>query len=118
MTRIQEIENLNKINHEDFQIVMESMFESLLIKREYKSLEVLEKKEELLDMFSSFIEKYLEMRFGVSGKNKIQFINLIDKLNLQREALEYSKDKNSYDSLKVAAERLGKKSQSAFSIKY
>ena len=50
-------------------------------------------------------------------KKKLEFINFIDKLNLQKELLDLQKGITNIDDIKKSAQRFGRKSQSAFSTK-
>lgn len=117
MTAIQKIEELNKIDQNEFDNLIKIVFESFRINRQYKSISFLSKKEELIDYFSTFIEKYLELQFIKNKDQKLELINFIDKLNMQRELLELAKVKTNITDITVAANRLGKKSQSAFKQK-
>jgi hypothetical protein len=72
-----------------------------------------------MDLISSFVklmDKYLELKV-IDKKNRIEIINFIDKLNLQKELLDLQKGVSNMKDIKVAAHRLGRKSQSAFLTK-
>jgi len=114
---IVEMESFNKIDKNDFNNIAQMLLKSFLIENHYKNNEVIDRKEELLISFSSFLEKYLELQFFNSADDKLQLINFIDKLQLQRELLELEKGQNKPSDLKLAAKRLGRKSQSAFESK-
>jgi hypothetical protein len=60
---IKEIENDNKIDEGEFDNISRILLESFLIKSHHKSLSFIAKKEELLDYFTSFLEKYLQLHF-------------------------------------------------------
>lgn len=115
MTAIGQIEN--KIEPHEFDNISKMLLESFLINADGKSDAFISKKEELLEHFSSFLEKYLQLHFLRSSQDKLQLINFIDKVNLQRELLELSKAKTKAADIKLAGQRLGKKSQSAFKTK-
>lgn len=117
MTTVQEIEGLNQINQEEFNNVAKIMLDSFLIREITKDFSILSKKEELIEIFSSLLEKYLEFEFVDSKESKLYLINFIDKLNMQKELLELSKGKTNIADIKLAAKRLGRKSQSAFKAK-
>jgi hypothetical protein len=116
MTAVKQIEDLNKIKEDEFEDISKLIFESFLIKKEYKSSSLVEKKEELISLFSGFLEKYIELHFA-NAQDKLQVIRFIDKLNMQRELLELKKGETRISDIKLAAQRLGKKSQSAFATK-
>jgi hypothetical protein len=117
MTTLQKIENLNKIDQQEFDHITKILLESFLIKRSYTSNSFLSKKEELLDKFSAFLETYLELHFTNSKLTKLELINFIDKINMQKELLEMAKGDLKISDIKLAGSRLGKKSQSAFKKK-
>lgn len=114
MTAIQEIRDKNKIEKQDFDTLSNIVFDSILIKGSYKTAIQLEKKEKLIDAFSSFIEQLVELRLASSKQNKLELINFIDKLNMQKELLELEKGETKMDDIQTAANRLGKKAQSSF----
>ena len=114
MTAIQEIRNLNQINQEEIDNISKILLDSFVIKGVYKSNSLLAKKELLLNAFSDLIEKYIELDFAKSKETKLQLINFMDKLNMQKEFLELSKGETKISDIKLAAQRLGRKSQSAF----
>ncbi len=47
-------------------------------------------------------------------KEKLELINFIDKMNIQKELLELQKEETNISQIETAGKRLGKKSQSAF----
>lgn len=116
-TVIDKLEQENKIEEQDFDNVARLVFHSFQINRNYRSHNFIEKKEELLNHFSQFLEKYLELQFLSSKKDKLDLINFIDKMNMQKELLELQKGETNISQIKKAAQRLGKKSQSAFATK-
>ena len=114
MTAVEKLEKQNNIQEQEFDNVMSNVFKSFLIKGIYKSGTYLDKKEELLNYFTQFLEKYLELQFISSKKDKLDLINFIDKINMQRELLELKKNEIEISQIQIAGRRLGKKSQSAF----
>ncbi len=73
------------------------------------------KKEQLIDTFSDLIEKIMDV--SNSHQEKLVLINFLDKLNHQKEILEILSGERKIDDIKLASQRLGKKSQSAFEEK-
>ena len=116
---LDKLEKENRIDQQDFDRVAKLVYHSFLINIEtnYKSNIILDKKEELLVSFSQFLEKYLELQFLNSKKDKLELINFIDKMNMQKELLELQKNETNISQIQEAGQRLGKKSQSAFSSK-
>lgn len=117
MTVLQEIKSLNKINQKEFETVSRIVSESLMIIGKNENHSQIAQKEELIRIFSSFLEKYLEMQFVNSNENKLYLINFIDKLNMQKELLELIRGETKISGIKSASQRLGRKSQSAFKTK-
>ena len=59
----------------------------------------------------------IEKKLNNSKQDKLELINLMDKLNMQKELLELLKENVSHEKLQLAADRLGKKAQSSFKNK-
>lgn len=114
MTAIQEIQDKNKIEKHDIDNLSNIVFDSISVKGSYKTTTQLEKKEKLIDAFSSFVEQLMELRLTSSKQSKLELINFIDKLNMQKELLELEKGETTIADIQTAANRLGKKAQSAF----
>jgi hypothetical protein len=117
MITLKEIERKNKLEEKDFEGINEIFFKSFMINRNYKKTSSLEKKEELLSTFTAFLEKYLKFDMVTSKQSKLNLVNFIDKLNLQRELLETEKGNINLSELEIASKRFGKKAQSAFEKK-
>lgn len=117
MTTIKELEKNNAIEKNEFDNITKMLLESFLIKSDDKSISFVIMKEALLEHFTMFLEKYLQLHFLTSSQDKLQLINFIDKLNMQRELLELEKGKINLSDIDLAGQRLGKKSQSAFKTK-
>lgn len=116
-TIIENLEQKNTIDEQDLDKISKLVFHSFLINRNYKSHNFLDKKEELLIQFTQFLEKYLELQFLSSKKDKLELINFIDKMNMQKELLELQKNETNILNIKTAGQSLGRKSQSAFKTK-
>lgn len=122
---VKEIDSLNKIGVEEFDRISRILFDSFKISStdfpnvELKSKQIsdLSKKEELIISYSSFLNKLLELKFVESKKSKLELIDFLDKLNLQRELLEIAQGQLTFSDVNKNAKRLGKKSQSAFKSK-
>lgn len=117
MTTLEKYENENTLEEQDFDKVSKLMFQSFLIKRNYKSHNFLDKKEELISYFTEFLEKYLELQFLNSKKDKLSLIDFIDKMNMQKELVELKKNETTLEEIEIAGKSLGRKSQSAFKKK-
>jgi hypothetical protein len=122
---VKEIDSLNKIGAEEFDRISRILFDSFKISStdspnvELKSKQIsdLSKKEELIISYSSFLNKLLELKFVESKKSKLELIDFLDKLNLQRELIEIAQGQLTFSDVNKNAKRLGKKSQSAFKSK-
>lgn len=107
-------ENKNFIKEEDFGSITDLVYHSLIIKSDYKTTSKLNKKEELIDLFKMFLERYLKFDIINSKDRKIEIINFIDKLNLQKDLYEIEKNRITKKELSIVSERFGRKAQSAF----
>ena len=116
MKTLEKIKHLNVVEKEDITLMSYLLYESISIKRAYKSEHIVDSKEEILNIFTSLFEKVLTERSLLSKKDKINVIHFIDKLNTQKENLEIIKGNILTKDIKAASKRLGKKSQSAFEI--
>ena len=117
MTVLEKLEKQNTIEEQEFDRMSKFVFNSFLINRNYKSHNYLNKKEEMIISFTQFLEKYLELQFLSSKKDKLELINFIDKINMQKELVELQRNEISILQIRLAGKRLGKKSQSAFIAK-
>lgn len=118
MNAIEKIKKQNSIDETEFDGMSKLMFQSFQInKSDYKSENYIAKKGELISSFTQFLEKYLELHFLSSKVEKLVLINFIDKMNMQKELLELQKGNTKMSDIKIAGNRLGKKSQSAFETK-
>ena len=122
---VKEIDKINKIGAEEFDRISRILFDSFKISStdfpdvelKSKQLNNLSKKEELIISYSTFLNKLLELKFVESKKSKLELIDFLDKLNLQRELLEIAQGQLTFSDVNKNAKRLGKKSQSAFKSK-
>lgn len=117
MTTLEKYENENMLEEQDFDKVSKLMFQSFLVKGGYKNHDFLDKKEELISYFTQFLEKYLELQFLSSKKDKLSIIDFIDKMKLQKELVELKKNETTREEIEKAGKSLGRKSQSAFEEK-
>lgn len=114
MTTLEFEKQKSQINERELWEITQIMLSSFLVKRNYKDLSLVSKKETLISSFSSFIEQYLKMNFSGSKENKLRLIKFVSKLNSQKELLELASGENNLENIRRAGIRLGKKSQSAF----
>jgi len=105
--------SINAIDEND----LTKIFESFSINRQYKRESLVNYKEDMIDSFMELLNKLLAQQTGLSKEQKLDTINLLDKLKTQKENLELIKSYISPSDVEQAAERLGKKSQSAFEFK-
>lgn len=114
MTTLEKIEQKNNIEEQEFGKMSKLLFQSFIITKKYKSFTFLGKKEELINYFTEFLEKFLDLQLVTSKRDKLELINFIDKMNVQKELLELKKNQITPAEIQLAGKRLGKKSQSAF----
>ena len=116
-TTLTELEGKDEIGEKEFSEMTKLMYGSFLIKRTKNDKSVIEKQTILISLFTQVLNKYLEFQMLDDKKKKLEFINFIDKLNLQKEQLHLQKGITNINDIKEAAQRFGRKSQSAFSTK-
>lgn len=114
MATAKEIQEKNFIKEEEFECISDIVYNSFIIKWDYKTTNKLNKKEELMDSFIIFLEKYLKFETVNSKERKLAVINFIDKLNLQKDLYEIEKNKITNKELAIVSKRFGRKAQSAF----
>lgn len=116
-TTLSQIETKNEIEEKEFSDMTKLMYSSFIIKSTIKDKRILEKQAILISLFTEMLNKYLELQMLDDNKNKLEFINFIDKLNLQKELLDLHKGVTKIDDIRETAQRFGRKSQSGFSTK-
>ena len=116
-TTLTEKKGKDEIGEKEFSEMTKLIYGSFLIKRTKNDKSVIEKQTILISLFTQVLNKYLEFQMLDDKKTKLEFINFIDKLNLQKEQLDLQKGITNINDIKVAAQRFGHKSQSAFSTK-
>jgi hypothetical protein len=109
-----EIKKKNIINEQEFRHMTDLMFNSFLVTKYGANKSFLGKQALLIELFTNLINKYLELQILTDKKGKLEFINFIDKLNLQKELIELEKGITDIKDIKQSAQRLGRKAQSAF----
>jgi|ERR1700733_6914522 hypothetical protein len=114
---ISDTENINIIDEDDLAKMSTALIESVLIKKVYKKESIISYKEDMLDSIGALLTKILVNDSGMSREAKLNVINLLDKINTQKEVLELIRSRVSAEDLLIASERLSKKSQSAFELK-
>lgn len=114
---LKKLNKQNNIEASEFDNVSKLLFNSFLLENDKAKQSELDKKEELIIQFTQLLEKYLELQFLDSKKDKLELINFIDKMNLQKELLEIQRGEISISQIKKAANTLGDKSQSSFSTR-
>jgi hypothetical protein len=109
--------NINIIDEGDLKKISTALIQSVLIKRAYKKGSVISYKEDMLDSLAALLTKILINDSGISREAKLNVIDLLDKINTQKEVLAMLKSKASPEDLLIASKRLSQKSQSAFGSK-
>jgi hypothetical protein len=100
-----EMEDTNEI----VSFILTSIFEDV----DYKRVNTIHKKEQLIDAFSSLLVKYMETKSVSSNTRKLEILKMLDRLNEQKELLDLQLNKINLKDIKEAGRRFGKKAQSA-----
>lgn len=103
-----------KIEEENLHHLISSIFSFTDIKDNYKHISTVDKKEEIVDGIISLLEKYLELGIVKNKSQKLEIIDVLDKLHFRKEVLEGMKNNIDFEKIEKAGKKLGKKSQSAF----
>ncbi len=107
------LEFVNKKNEEETKEVFEVLLSSLIFDSNRNTKQDFKFKSFFFFVCSRLVEEVMQNDLLKSKKERLKFIKFLDKLNQQKEAIEFA-DANEF-ALKIAAERLGRKAQSAFS---
>jgi len=113
MTALEKYEVENKIDEKEFDHVMSNVFHSLTFHSSYTRVTLLDKKDEMLDQFAQLLETFIDLKFSTPKIQKLNIINFIDKVNMQRELLEVKRNEITVSQLRTASKRFGKKAQSS-----
>ena len=114
MTTIDKYIEKTRIQNESLHQVIFSIFNFTDIKTNYKRASTVQKKEEMVDEVISVMEKFLELNIVKDKSQKLEMIDVLDKLYFKKEVLELLKSEIKLKDIQEAGNRLGKKSQSAF----
>lgn len=112
MTLAEEIEKINPMSEADIKNLSLVLLHSVRISQN-SSTRFLKCQEDIVSDFISLLGKFMNENI-LDNSQKLLVVKLLDKMNLQKELIELRSQGLSIDDLKIAAERLGKKSQSAF----
>ncbi|SFD09876.1 hypothetical protein [Flavobacterium phragmitis] len=113
------VKEYNEKSHfKDFKDIFESLTQVFMlgtIKSDYKSAQIIHKKEEINSHAIKFIEEILSNDLITAKKDKLALINLLDDLNYRNEILHLMASKNTQEleSLKKSSERMGRKFMSS-----
>jgi len=111
------LDSINAIGEDDLNKINLVLLESFYINDIYIEESVVNYKEDMIDSFGEVLKKILLQNSKISKDSKFHIINLLDKLNTQKENLEMLKSKTTKSDILLASERLSRKSQSAFELK-
>ena len=113
---IKEAQQKNAIKPAEFDRVSKIIYNSFSLDRNITDVSDILKREKFLIFFSDFFNQLINNQI-LDSKSKLEFIDFIDKLNLQKERLELEKGKLNLPDIKAAGKRIQKKAQSAFKTK-
>lgn len=109
----QSLKFINKVNEEEAKEAFHVLASSLIFDSSYNTKAELHNKSIFISFLSTILEEALRNNVVKSKQERLKLIKLLDKLKQQKEAVEFAKGNEV--NLQIAAERLGKKAQSAFS---
>lgn len=104
---------INKVDEQEAKEVFHVLASSLIFDSSYNTKAELHDKSIFISFFSRILEEAMQNNVVKSKQDRLKVIKFLDKLKQQKEAVEFAKGNEV--NLKIAAERLGKKVQSAFS---
>ena len=113
---IKEAHQKNAIKPAEFDRVSKIIYNSFSLDRNITDVSDILKREKFLIFFSDFFNQLINNQI-LDSKSKLEFIDFIDKLNLQKERLELEKGKLNLPDIQAAGKRIQKKAQSAFKTK-
>lgn len=107
-----DIQELNIIKQDEIAAISRILFNSFAIVEEKETKLEIDKKEESLNAFYVYLKSLIDNY--QRKEEKFLIIKILDRLTLQKELLELTKEKMSFLDVKMAAQRLGRKAQSSF----
>jgi len=108
------IKEKNQFDETEFTNFSHFLYDFFLIKKGLEK-ESVNTKVEILNKFLSLLNDLLYSYSFEQKKGKLELINLINKLNTQKEIFEFLQSKSNINDIKIAGKHLGKKSQTVFS---
>ena len=102
----------NKVSKKDMNDVFHILSSSILIDSINTNKSELKARNVFISFFSNALEEVMRVNVVKSKSDRLKVIKLLDKLQAQRETIELANSNPIH--LQIAAERLGKKVQSAF----
>lgn len=108
--------NVDIQNH-DFQRIVAKMVSSLKVREHYVDKIEVEAHHTLISSFRTLLEAMLQIDQAQSREDKLMLIKVISQTKRHQEQLDLASGQITLEDIKVAGERLGRKSQSAFETK-
>lgn len=112
MTLAEEIDKISRISETDVKDLATILMHSFRFSKTGAD-ESLKRQDSILSDLIIFLEKYLDENV-LDKQDKLVVVKILDKINIQKELIELKLQGLYIEDLEIAAERLGKKSQSAF----
>ena len=111
-TTLSDINSLNKVDKNEIDHISHVLYYCMRFENSDIKNNNIAIKPKLIAQLKKILEDILSTDYLSAKEEKVRIIKLIDKLNQQEAAVELAIGNR--QNLKVAAERLGRKSQSAF----
>ncbi len=121
MTMIEQLEKDATIEETDILNISGLIMQAIEVKSSVKRQKTIDTKETILDSLADMLENMLTNNLDLSKQKKVEIIHLLNKLKANKEYMQLVKgnlinDQHALVDMRVASERLAKKSQSAFEM--
>lgn len=105
------------IQNDEVQRIVAKVFSSLKVREHYGDKIEVEAHHTLISSFKTLLEAMLQIDQAQSREDKLMLIKVISQMKRHQEQLDLASGQITLKGIKVAGERLGRKSQSAFETK-
>lgn len=115
MNATQEISRqVNRFNQQEIEAASAILFDSFYLdEKKVNGSKNVEEQIFFLENFIHYLNRLLKSSHVTTAEQRVTLLKTIAKLTLQKEVMEVRSGKVKFENLQIAAERMGKKSQSA-----